>query len=60
MKPTTTGTALTEASVNRAALTGRVGMTTANSDVQTATHDRPIQPFMSSREGSMYSAMAIP
>ena len=60
MKPITTGTELTDASVTSIDLIGRAGITTANSNVQTATQERPIQPFMFRRVGSRYSAMAIP
>ena len=52
MKPMTTGTELTDASVASSALSGRVGITTVKSSVHTATQESPIQPFMSRRCGS--------
>ena len=41
MKPMTTGTELTDASVTSSALSGRAGITTVKSSVQTATQERP-------------------
>ena len=52
MKPITTGTELTDASVTSSALSGRAGITTAKSSVHTATQESPIQPLMFSRVGS--------
>ncbi len=60
MKPMTTGTEVSEASVTSAALIGRVGITTVKSGAHTATHDRPIQPLKFRRVGSRYSASEMP
>jgi hypothetical protein len=60
MNPMTTGAALRDARVTRAALRGRVGITTVKRGAHAATQDSPSQAFISSRIGWRYSASAIP
>ena len=61
MSPTITGTELTVASAATSARRGRVGTTTVNSTVHTATHESPsTRPRMSSPIGSVNSAAAMP
>jgi hypothetical protein len=55
-----TGTAVTAASEMNAARAGRVGTTTKNSGIHSATQDSPMKPAAPSRPDPKNSANAIP
>ena len=55
-----TGTELTVTRAARSARRGRVGTTTVNSTVHTATHESPAARAWRSTSGSVYSATAMP